>query len=95
MELPELPPMPDEGLHWHALNYRTAHTLHADDCWRELERFVTAYAREAVLMERERCAQAAEAVAYKDCHQWRRDAIEQAVAAIRSLNPPAEVIEPR
>lgn len=60
----DLPPLlePDygeNGLHWHALNYRTAHTQHADAAWQELERFHLAYGaectRQAVLADRERC----------------------------------------
>lgn len=53
-----LPPMPEEGLHWHALNYRTAHTLHAQIAWGKLDEFVQAYARAAVLMDREKLAMA-------------------------------------
>jgi hypothetical protein len=49
--------MSDEnGLHWYALNYRTAHTLHAEAAWKELEAFVAA----AILAERERCAKLCE-----------------------------------
>jgi hypothetical protein len=40
---------------------------------------------QAVREERERCAQACEAVAFKDCHEWRRDAVEKCVAAIRAM----------
>lgn len=30
----------EESLAWHALNYRTAHTLHAEEMWQELQNFV-------------------------------------------------------
>ena len=43
-----------------------------------------AYAREYGRMVQERCAALCEAVAYKDCHEWRRNAVEQCAAAIRA-----------
>jgi hypothetical protein len=42
----KLPPLPDENdnsLGWHALNYRTAHTMHAQAMYEELERYVREY----------------------------------------------------
>ncbi len=30
----------EESLAWHALNYRTAHTLNAEEMWQELKNFV-------------------------------------------------------
>lgn len=57
-----LPPFPADAegndLGWHALNYRTAHTVHAQAMWEELKKYVHEYARTAVLAERERCAEA-------------------------------------
>ena len=48
------PPLPEsEDLFWHALNYRTAATQHAELMWQEL---LTCVERK-VLAERERCAQ--------------------------------------
>jgi hypothetical protein len=48
MELPELPPTSveteAEDLFWHALNYRTAHSGHAQAMWIELEKHIELYA---------------------------------------------------
>lgn len=30
----------EDSLEWHALNYRTAHTLNAEEMWQELKNFV-------------------------------------------------------
>ena len=30
----------EDSLAWHALNYRTAHTLNAEEMWQELQKFV-------------------------------------------------------
>ena len=30
----------EDSLAWHALNYRTAHTLNAEEMWQELQRYV-------------------------------------------------------
>ena len=49
-----LGPLPErDDLGWHALNYRTAHTLHAEAMWQEL----LACVERRVAAERERCAQ--------------------------------------
>jgi hypothetical protein len=48
-------------LGWHALNYRTAHTLHAEAMWRELEACVA----RKVAAERERCAAIADSMKIK------------------------------
>jgi predicted RNase H-related nuclease YkuK (DUF458 family) len=49
MKLPELPPTSveteAEDLFWHALNYRTAHSGHAQGMWIELEKHIELYAR--------------------------------------------------
>jgi hypothetical protein len=59
-----LPPLEGDNvgecLGWHALNYRGAGTLHAQEMYEELESFVLAYAMKAVRMERERCAKLVE-----------------------------------
>lgn len=31
----------EDSLAWHALNYRTAHTLNAEEMWQELQRHVS------------------------------------------------------
>lgn len=50
IELPPLehPESDDLSLGWHALNYRTANTLHAEAMYQELCAFVRAYAEQAV-----------------------------------------------
>lgn len=63
--------MSDENsLRWHALNYRTAHTMHAEAAWKELEAFVAA----AILAERERCAKLCEREAKKQRRDWPENA---------------------
>lgn len=53
--------MTDENdLGWHALNYRTAHTLHAEVMWQYLAACVGRLTEAAVAAERERCALIAE-----------------------------------
>lgn len=47
---------PDLDLHWHALNYRTAATVHAHAAWLELEACVG----RLIEREREACAALAE-----------------------------------
>jgi hypothetical protein len=73
MELPTDAEGQDLG--WHALNYRTAHTVHAQAMYEELERYV----RAAILAERERCAKVCE-----ELPAWNMDDPgESAAAAIR------------
>ena len=76
-----LPPLPDEraeDLFWHALNYRTAATQHAEAMWQELQACVDRKVQAAVLAEREACAKA--------CDQWtgRNDISGGALLAIRA-----------
>lgn len=64
----EMPPLKNDDedldLRWHALNYRTADTRHAEAMWQELERYVENYgelcARMAREQERESLAQSVE-----------------------------------
>ena len=37
-----------DDLAWHALNYRTAHTLHAEEMWQELQACVRRLIEQAV-----------------------------------------------
>jgi hypothetical protein len=43
-----------ENLHWHALNYRTAASQHAEEMWQAL----AACVERKIVAERERCAMA-------------------------------------
>jgi len=43
-----------DDLAWHALNYRTAHTMHAEAMWQELTACVDRRVAAAVAAERER-----------------------------------------
>jgi hypothetical protein len=82
---PDDGPPDEDTLHWHALNFRTAHTLHADDMWKALE----AYVSRQIAAERERCAAMCDNVA-ADCDSWDeggsdgRTAANMCAAAIRS-----------
>jgi hypothetical protein len=92
----ELPPFhmlnaKGQDLAWHALNYRTAHTAHAQFMWLELERYVREYALLAVQRERERCIAACRKVRqdldeYAERNNYHGDAweyIDKCEAAIR------------
>lgn len=59
---PETPPPDEEGnsLGWHALNYRSAHTVHAQARWLELERYVNALTETAYQAGLERAAEIAD-----------------------------------
>lgn len=59
--IPELHPKddPENGLGWHALNYRTAHTVHAQAMWLELEQFVRLHGESCYRAGLERAAQIA------------------------------------
>lgn len=45
-----------DDLGWHALNYRTAHTVHAESMWVELKACVDRLIAAEVRKETERCA---------------------------------------
>jgi hypothetical protein len=62
MTMPELRDdgSPEDSLHWHALNYRTAATQYADPAWLELERYVTEYGRQCFAAGMEAAANIAE-----------------------------------
>ncbi|MFA6244771.1 MAG: hypothetical protein WC655_27755 [Candidatus Hydrogenedentales bacterium] len=65
--LPALPTLEGDNVGlcfgWHALNYRTAHHLHAQEMWEALERFTQAWGQQCfaagVAMERARAAKIA------------------------------------
>jgi hypothetical protein len=87
----ELPPFhadaEGQDLGWHALNYRTAHTLQAHWMWVELEKYVREEIRSAVLQERERCARVCEELD-EPFYSKRDELIERCAAAIRKPSPP-------
>lgn len=92
-DLPELPTDAEgNDLGWHALNYRTAHTVHAEAMWQELLAYVQSHARlavqQAVLVERERCIAAVESERLEDPSVHADDrayemALDDAIAAIK------------
>lgn len=79
MEELELPPLEGEEVEqcfgWHALNYRTAATPHAEEAFQALTAFVRSYAAEAVRRaveaERERIRGAA--LEHGKFHRWEAD----------------------
>ena len=65
----------EESLAWHALNYRTAHTLNAEEMWQELQKFVARKRyeeREFDIQEENRRANAAWALMCRKMDQTMR-----------------------
>lgn len=98
MKLPDPPafPVDAEGndLAWHALNYRTAHTVHAEAMWKELEAYVRSYALQCMEMMREECARlcnemSRDWIARGKSENWefRAHGAEECAEAIREKTP--------
>lgn len=66
-----------QTLAWHALNYRTAATQHAQGALVTLEAFVSGMIAQAVAAERERCAAFADG--YPDA-SWPRSGMGKEIA---------------
>jgi hypothetical protein len=75
IELPELPKPWHTFTKWTPPAVRTA--IYSDEQMR-------AYGEQCAKAERERCVLACEAVAFDGCHEWRREAVDKCVSAIRS-----------
>jgi hypothetical protein len=89
MKVPELSPLdgnekPEDDLLWHALNYRSAAPLHAEQAWQELTAYVQRFALAHGEAVREACAKLCDARASEEVGMAYAGIAEDCADAIRS-----------